>query len=181
MEDREILQSRRNFMLASADVYPTLPVVDIKRAKQFYKEKLGLKVIMEDASPGVAFQVGRCSMLYLYQRGHTKADHTVASFRVDDLEAEVRALKDKGVKFEEYDIPQMGIKTKEGIATMNGSKAAWFKDTEGNILGLMQMAMVPDFYEQVRQLAYDMWNKEGRPAGKDWEYWFHAEETLTKR
>jgi len=76
-------------------------------------------------------------MLYVYQRSATKADHTVASFKVNDLEAEVKELKAKGVKFEEIAIP--GIKTVNGIATMGKMKAAWFKDTEGNILSITQM------------------------------------------
>jgi catechol 2,3-dioxygenase-like lactoylglutathione lyase family enzyme len=123
-------------MLSSVSVYPTLPVVDLKRARKFYEEKLGLKVIKEDPSPGLTLQAGNGTLLYLYQRGATKADHTVAGFTVKDVEAEVKQLKAKGVKFEEYNIPSMGIKTVNGIATMDSYKGAWFKDTEGNILGL---------------------------------------------
>jgi len=124
-------------MLTNAMVAPTLPAVDIKRARKFYEEKLGLKVVMEDPSPGIMIQCGQGTMLYVYQRAATKADHTVASFKVDDLEAEVKELKAKGVKFEEYNLP--GMKTVNGIATMGKMKAAWFKDTEGNILGITQM------------------------------------------
>ena len=125
-------------MLSSASVAPTLPVVDIKRARKFYEEKLGLKVLQEDDSPGLMLQCGKGTTIYLYQRTATKADHTVASFEVENIEAEVSALKKKGVKFEEYDMPDMGIKTVNGVAAMNGEKAAWFKDTEGNILALGQ-------------------------------------------
>jgi hypothetical protein len=79
-------------------------------------------------------------MMYLYQRAATKADHTVATFMVDDIEKEVMELRGKGVKFEEYNIPSMKIKTVNGIATYGDMmKAAWFKDTEGNILSLGQM------------------------------------------
>jgi predicted enzyme related to lactoylglutathione lyase len=126
-------------MLSKAMVAPSLPAVDIKRARKFYEEKLGLKVVMEDPSPGIMVQAGEGTMIYIYQRGATKADHTVASFKVDNIEAEVKELKAKGVKFEEYDIPKMGIKTVNGIATMGKMKGAWFKDTEGNILALTQM------------------------------------------
>jgi predicted enzyme related to lactoylglutathione lyase len=76
-------------------------------------------------------------MLYLYQRAATKADHTVAAFNVDDVEAVVKELKSKGVVFEEYDMP--GLRTVNSIATVGSMKGAWFKDTEGNILGLSQM------------------------------------------
>ena len=126
-------------MLSNAMVAPTLPAVDLKRARKFYEEKLGLKVAMEDPSPGIMLQAGQGTMIYVYQRAATKADHTVASFKVDNIEAEVKALKNKGVKFEEYDLPKMGIKTVNGIATMGDMKSAWFKDTEGNILSLAQM------------------------------------------
>jgi len=126
-------------MLSSAVVGPTLPVADLKRAEDFYTSKLGLKVIQEDSAGGALLEAGNGSRLYLYKRAPTKADHTVASFNVEDVEAEVRDLKNKGIQFEDYDIPQMGIKTVEGIATMDGMKGAWFKDTEGNILAVTQM------------------------------------------
>src|SRR3989304_2372043 len=125
-------------MLANAMVAPTLPAVDLKRARKFYEEKLGLKVVMEDPSPGLMLQCGKGTMLYIYQRGATKADHTVAGFNVDDVEKEVKELKAKGVVFEEYNIPSMGIKTVNGIATMGPIKSAWFKDTDGNILAISQ-------------------------------------------
>ena len=124
-------------MLANAMVAPTLPAVDLKRARKFYEQKLGLKVVMEDPSPGIMLQCGKGTMMYVYQRAATKADHTVASFAVDNIEAEVKELKAKGIKFEDYDMP--GIKTVGGIATMGNMKGAWFKDIEGNILGVTQM------------------------------------------
>lgn len=126
-------------MLSKAMVAPTLPAVDIKRARKFYEEKLGLKVVIEDPSPGIMLQCGQGTMMYVYQRASTKADHTVASFKVDNIETEVKELKAKGLKFEEYDMPKMGIKTVNGIATMGNMKSAWFKDSEGNILSLTQM------------------------------------------
>jgi predicted enzyme related to lactoylglutathione lyase len=129
---------RRNNMLNKYVVTANLPAVDLARAKKFYVEKLGLKVIREDPGPGAMFEAGKGSQIYLYQRGQTKADHTAASFRVDDVEKVVKELKDKGVIFEQYDMP--GIKTVNSIAAMGGkTKGAWFKDTEGNILGLIQM------------------------------------------
>jgi catechol 2,3-dioxygenase-like lactoylglutathione lyase family enzyme len=125
-------------MLTNKAVTPTIPVVDLKRARSFYENKLGLKVSREDESMGLMLDAGDCTKVYLYKRAATKADHTVASFEVNDIEAEVKDLKKKGVSFEEYDIPDMGIKTVNGVAAMNGEKAAWFKDTEGNILALGQ-------------------------------------------
>jgi catechol 2,3-dioxygenase-like lactoylglutathione lyase family enzyme len=125
-------------MLVNATVRPTLPAVDLKRARRFYEETLGLRVVMEDPSPGIMLQAGKGTTLYVYQRAATKSDHTVASFMVDDIEAEAKELRRKGVKFEEYDIPSMGLKTVNGIATMGKRKSAWFKDTEGNILAIAQ-------------------------------------------
>ncbi len=126
-------------MLVKAEVHPTLPAVDLQRARKFYEDTLGLKVIREDPSPGILFGAGNSTAIYLYQRGATKADHTEAAFKVDDVEAEVNELKAKGIKFEEIDIPSMGIKTVNGIVTMNGYQGAWFKDTEGNIIGITNM------------------------------------------
>ena len=118
-------------------VAPTLPAVDLKRARRFYEGILGLKVVMEDPSPGIMVQCGKGTMIYVYERAATKADHTVASFAVDDVEAEMKELQKKGIKFEEYSMP--GLKTVHGVATVGGMKAAWFKDTEGNILSVTQM------------------------------------------
>ena len=124
-------------MLSNAMVAPTLPAVDLKRARRFYEGILGLRVVMEDPSPGIMVQAGKGTMLYVYERGATKADHTVASFAVDDVDAEMKELQKKGIKFEEYNLP--GLKTVHGVATVGGMKAAWFKDTEGNILSVTQM------------------------------------------
>lgn len=128
-------------MLAEAHVNPTIPVVDLQRARQFYEGTLGLRVVQEDPSPGAILQAGGDTAVYVYQRAATKADHTVAAFRVKDVEATVKGLKERGVVFEDVDVP--GMKTVEGIATAatpSGElKAAWFKDTEGNILAVTSM------------------------------------------
>lgn len=123
-------------MLRHAPVTPMLPVVDYERAKSFYGSTLGLR-LMEEPLPGNAmFECGNGTRLGIYQRGATKADHTVACFSVDDLEAEMKALRQKGVTFEEYDFP--GLKTVNGVATIGSYQSAWFKDPEGNIVSLTQ-------------------------------------------
>ena len=136
-------------MLTNAKATATLPVVNIQRARKFYEEKLGLKPVLVNSAgtewPDVTYKCGGDTTLYLYQRAATKADHTVASFELKDVEKEVKELKAKGVVFEEYDMP--GLKTVNSIATWNLKdkgvyKAAWFKDTEGNILALNEMASV---------------------------------------
>ena len=126
-------------MLSKLALRPTLPVVDIKRARKFYEKKLGLKVLNTDPSPGITFEAGEGTTLYVYQREATKADHTVASFKVEDVETQVSELKDKGIEFEDIDLPEMGLKTENGVATMGEMKGAWFKDTEGNILAVTNM------------------------------------------
>ena len=119
--------------LNDAVVTTTLPATDLARAKQFYHETLGLDIEFE-MEAHIMFKTSAGSQILLYPRGPTTADHTVCSFAVPDIEAAVAELRGKGVTFEEYDMP--GLKTVDGIATIGDQKAAWFKDTEGNILSL---------------------------------------------
>ena len=105
-------------MLANSPVAAILPAVDLERAKKFHAEKLGLEPIDTPVPGGVVFESGDGTQLYLYQRDSaTKADHTVAGWKVDNIEEVVRALRERGVVFEQYDLP--GLKTDErGIATI---------------------------------------------------------------
>jgi catechol 2,3-dioxygenase-like lactoylglutathione lyase family enzyme len=125
-------------MLADSRVTAILPAVDLARATEFYEKKLGLLPIHAPVA-GAMFEGGQGTMLALYPRETpTKADHTVAGWVVDDIEAVVDALRKRGVVFEQYDMP--GMKTDErGIATLGPGKSAWFKDTEGNILSIFQV------------------------------------------
>ena len=127
-------------MLTNSPIRPTIPVVDLNRAKKFYETTLGLKPVHDnndDTTLGIAiFECENNTLIELYQRGPSKADHTVATFEVSNIEVEVDTLRGKGVNFEEYDMPE--IKTQNGIATQGSVKAAWFKDSEGNILCIHQ-------------------------------------------
>jgi predicted enzyme related to lactoylglutathione lyase len=125
-------------MLANAPVAAILPAVDLERAIKFYEGKLGLQPMDAPGPGGAMFASGQGTQLYLYQRDTaTKADHTVAGWKVENIEEVVRALREKGVVFEQYDLPD--LKTDEdGIATMGPLKSAWFKDTEGNILAISE-------------------------------------------
>ena len=107
-------------MLTDAPVIPTLPVVDLQRAISFYKDKLGLAV--EQTMKGATIiRCGEGTKLFLYQRAQTKADNTAAGFSVKDIEKTIKELKDKGVVFEQYDLP--GLKTNEdGIADDGSTK-----------------------------------------------------------
>jgi predicted enzyme related to lactoylglutathione lyase len=123
-------------VLASQKIVTVLPAVDMNRAKKFYTEKLGLKIETERPA-GVMLAGGSGTHLFLYEHSATKADHTAVMFWVDDIEAEVVALKQKGIVFEEYDMP--GLKTENGIATIGRDRSAWFKDSEGNIIAISQI------------------------------------------
>ena len=124
-------------LLTNSPVIPTLPVVDLQRAVSFYKDKLGLAVEKSMAG-GVIIKCGEGTKLLLYQRAQTKADNTAAGFSVENLVETIKELKDKGVVFEQYDLP--GLKTNEdGIVDDGTTKSSWFKDTEGNIIAVTQM------------------------------------------
>lgn len=122
--------------LSDAPVGAALTASDTNRAKTFYKEKLGLE-IQETEDPGGGFFVlaGKGTRFFVYNSGEPKATNTVAGFNVPDVRETVKALKERGVEFESYDFGP--IKTDEdNVATVGDLEAAWFKDTEGNILGI---------------------------------------------
>ena len=123
-------------MLANAPVSPVLAVTDLDQAIKFYEGKLGLKRI-EIPAPGLAlFACGQGTRLAVYQRpGGSKAEHTVAGFLVEDIEATIKELTANGVVFEQYDMGDLKTDAM-GIATLGPNKSAWFKDPEGNILSI---------------------------------------------
>lgn len=125
-------------MLSDHPVYVTIATADMDRARAFYEGTLGFSVDSEGAEGGVHYRSGN-TRFYLYPSqfaGH--AQHTLASWAVDDIDVEVGDLTDKGVTFERYDLP--GLKTDErGIAELGGARAAWFKDPDGNILNIEQL------------------------------------------
>jgi catechol 2,3-dioxygenase-like lactoylglutathione lyase family enzyme len=124
-------------MLADRPTYTTLPAADLERAKRFYTEKLGLSPESE-APEGVFYRCGTDTRFLVFpSQGVGSGQHTQMSWTVDDIEAEVADLKARGVVFEEYDMPY--LKTVNSVATMGPVKAAWFKDSEGNLLALAQL------------------------------------------
>ena len=123
-------------MLKNAPIVPYIPAANVARARRFYEDKVGL-VPREEVAGGVAYECGKHSWVFLYPSGGAGTSQASQAFwQVDDVEAEVAELRARGVVFEEYDMP--GLKTVNGIATAGGNKAAWFKDTEGNILALIE-------------------------------------------
>ncbi len=125
-------------MLSTAPISAILPALDLERAKKFYGESLGLRTAPEsrDLKEEVVFEAGDGTRVLLYHRDTIQSDHTEAGFWVQDLAKEMDELRKKGVDFEEYDIPEMHLKTEEGIAVEGPVRTAWFKDSEGNILAL---------------------------------------------
>jgi catechol 2,3-dioxygenase-like lactoylglutathione lyase family enzyme len=123
-------------MAFNFSVRPTLPAADIARAKKFYAEKLDMQPEEETPDGGLLY---RCKdswfIVYPTQFAGT-AKNTAAGFETDNLDRDVKALRSRGVVFEEYDLP--GLKTVNGIASFGELRGAWFKDSEGNILGLTQ-------------------------------------------
>lgn len=128
-------------MLGNAPIIATLPIVNVERARGFYENVLGLQVAEILDSGMVMYACGDGTMFGLYQRPTpTAADHTVVSWRVGNIDEEVEGLVAKGVTFEQYDIPEMSLKTDDrGIADLGSSRGAWFKDPAGNILSIFQM------------------------------------------
>jgi catechol 2,3-dioxygenase-like lactoylglutathione lyase family enzyme len=124
-------------MLSDASYAAALPCSDLERAKSFYADKLGLVPVAE--MPDRIFYKGRTGTeFFLFaSSGKASASADQMRFSVADIEAEVRGLKQRGVRFEEFDFP--GFDKATSIAWVIDHSAAWFKDTEGNLLVIVQL------------------------------------------
>jgi len=123
-------------MLADKRVHAVMPTHDVERLAAFYRDTLGLRVRSErpsavifETSPGSVFVVSRTGSL-------STGAHTQMAFSVTDLDAEVADLRSRGVEPEAYEMP----KTENGVATLPAGRAAWFKDPDGNLVGLFEWA-----------------------------------------
>ena len=122
-------------MLTKGTVTANIPAADLDRARGFYRDTLGFEPAMEWPDAGMlVYRTDGGATFQVYQTEFAgQAGHTIAQFHVDDVEGEARALQGKGVSLETYDMP--GVTWDDGVADMGGmGKAAWFKDSEGNIL-----------------------------------------------
>jgi len=119
-------------MLANASVTTMLPVIDMVRARAFYERCLGLTPSGFRPDGKFLYKVGGSTLALFPKPEGTKAEHTAISFQVSDIAASIVALKKAGVVFESYDLPD--FKTVDHVCVLGAEKAAWFKDTEGNIL-----------------------------------------------
>ncbi len=111
-----------------------LPVKELERARAFYVERLGFEAEGLAADGKFVLRAAGAKLALMPKPGGTKAEHTALSFKVEDIAGAIKALKARGVGFHDYDLP--GFKTVNHVAEMGSEKAAWFSDTEGNILCL---------------------------------------------
>jgi catechol 2,3-dioxygenase-like lactoylglutathione lyase family enzyme len=121
-------------MLQKSPMFAYIPAKDVARARRFYEEKLGLTP-GEELSGGVSYEFAGGTACFLYPTPNAGTSAASQAFwDVEDIEQEVAELKAKGVPFEDYGMPN----TVDHITTAGGAKAAWFKDSEGNILAIVQ-------------------------------------------
>jgi catechol 2,3-dioxygenase-like lactoylglutathione lyase family enzyme len=129
-------------MFEDAKVATRLPAQDLDRARAFYFEKLGLEPA-EERPGGLLYRVGGTEFGLFESAGEPSGAHTQMAWEVDDIDGVVAELRGRGVVFEEYDVP--GLTTVDGIAEVEGNypskggkgeRAAWFRDSEGNMLGM---------------------------------------------
>src|SRR6266511_2542061 len=137
-------QPRRiSIMLEKSSVAARLPARDLERARAFYADKLGLEP-SEERPGGLLYRSARGEFGLFQSDGAPSGAHTQMAWEVDDIEAAVGLLKARGVVFEEYDLP--GLRTVDAIAEVPDNypskgvaeRAAWFKDSEGNLLAIGQ-------------------------------------------
>lgn len=123
-------------MLETNKAFSSFSVDDLEKAKQFYVQTLGLKV--KESPEGLELHPGQQSIFIYPKPNHKPATFTVLNFQVNDIDAAVDELKQKGVSFEQY---EGEIKTDaKGIHRDNGPTIAWFKDPAGNILSVVESA-----------------------------------------
>ena len=130
-------------MLRDGRVATRLPAQNLERARAFYAEKLGLEPV-EERDGGLRYVCASGEFALFESAGKASGSHTQMGWEVGDIDATVRELRARGVVFEEYDFP--GLTTVDGIADIEGNypikgsgeRAAWFRDSEGNMLGIGQ-------------------------------------------
>jgi catechol 2,3-dioxygenase-like lactoylglutathione lyase family enzyme len=123
-------------MLSRYTAFPMIAVKNLVKARKFYEHTVGLSPLSPKEDEHVAMYesgIGRIAVYVSEYAGTNRA--TAASWEVEDVEAEVEALKARGVMFEHYELP--GTTRKGDVHVAGSLKNAWFKDPEGNILGIV--------------------------------------------
>jgi predicted enzyme related to lactoylglutathione lyase len=126
-------------MSSNFSVTPTLPVENLARARQFYEDKLDLKPLATSSS-GVLYECSTDTKLLIYESKAIKCGCIAAIFEVENLQGEVRAREKKGVVFEKYEMTDISIV--DELTSLSTGNVASFRDSEGNILALVQMGML---------------------------------------
>jgi catechol 2,3-dioxygenase-like lactoylglutathione lyase family enzyme len=125
-------------MLQDFPLHAYIPARDVARARRFYEGTLGFRPKQEVAG-GVVYEFGGRTACFLYPTPNAGTSRASQAFwQVDDIEREVADLRKRGVEIQDYDMP--GEKSASGVITAGGAKAAWFRDSEGNILAIIQDA-----------------------------------------
>jgi len=123
-------------MLSDYPIDVVLLAIDLEASRNFYRDKIGLELLNESPS-AVTFKCGSTQLAITKSTVGTADEQTQASWRVKDLDAELDALRGRGVKIEDYDLP--GLKTVDGVADIGFARMAWFIDPAKNCLGIMQL------------------------------------------
>jgi len=123
-------------MLSDYPIDVVLLAIDLEASRNFYRDKIGLELLNESPS-AVTFKCGSTQLAITKSTVGTADEQTQASWRVKDLDAELNALRGRGVKIEDYDLP--GLKTVDGVADIGFARMAWFMDPAKNCLGIMQL------------------------------------------
>ena len=118
------------------ETHTILPAADLQRFRGFYHDKLGLDPAEERQDGMLVYGTGPSAFEVYETENAGTAKNTQMEWRTDDLDAEMRRMRDAGIVFEEFEIP--GMKTENGVVTGDGMKTAWFRDSEGNILAITQ-------------------------------------------
>lgn len=118
------------------EAHTILPAADLGRARGFYHDKLGLDP-SEEHDGMLRYQAGPSAFEFYETENAGSAKNTQMAWMVDDLDAEMKRLRDAGIEFEDFEIP--GMKTENGVVTADGMRSAWFRDSEGNILAITQV------------------------------------------
>ncbi|HEY0453721.1 VOC family protein [Actinophytocola sp.] len=120
-------------MLTKSMITTMLPVTDVERAGRFYGDTLGLHQRATGADGSVSFDAGNGDAIGLLPaEAGAQSAHTTITFEVSDIRGEIRDLERRGVRFADYDLPD--LRTVDHVAELGNEKAAWFSDSEGNIL-----------------------------------------------
>ena len=123
-------------MLQKFPMYSYIPAKDVARARRFYEEQLGF-TLKQEVAGGAVYESAGGTACFVYPTPNAGTSLASQAFwQVDDVDREVIELKARGVTFEQYDMP--GARSPAGAIIAGGAKAAWFKDTEGNILAIIE-------------------------------------------